>query len=44
MWAAWAIVSALAFVLNRSLQRKGIAVLLASASTLLSAIMHFHSN
>jgi len=44
MWAAWAIVSALAFVLNRSLQRKGIAVLLASVSTLLSAIMHFHSN
>jgi len=43
MWAAWAIISAAAFVLNRSLQRKGLAVLLASVSTLLSAIMTFHS-
>jgi hypothetical protein len=44
MWAAWAIISALAFVLNRSLQRKGLAVLLASISALLSAIMRFNAN
>lgn len=43
MGAAWAMISAAAYVLNRSLKRKGLAVLLASVSTFLSAIMQFNS-
>lgn len=44
MWAAWALVTTAAFILNRSLQRKGLAVFVASVSTFLSALMRFHSH
>ena len=41
MWAAWSLLATAAFVLSRSLERKGLAVFLASISALFSAIMRF---
>lgn len=41
MWAAWTVMSTVAFIVRRSFERKGLAFFVASISTLLSAIMRF---